>query len=302
MLRCQICGDISTPSFSGDASHLQPIVTADHVSWCIDYASFRAGCDYVSLGSYRTAYGLSSLVTVSGGSWLNFGSVSRTFDVSLVSPEDGSGGAGRIGSQTVSYERLFYGSDGSTQSEAGPTTTTWRFADASFALCLAFSADSSGSGGVSIIDVSAESASLVRVVKPHNDAACDYVSSAVGLSGPSLPLDLTSSSSDSVTHEFDYASWLLESPFADGLPVSLPSAPTLQIDDAVFSAAVEANRTLDVSDAFSLHLALDEMVEGGRLCGLRSQWDVSLSIATSVAGESRSPTVVLLTPQLFFHS
>lgn len=312
MIRCCICGDASTPPPAAtDASHMQPMATDGHVSWCVDYGSFRDGCGYAGPASYTTAYASAAPIEASGGRWLRFSRVARSFDVSLVSPAaaaDGSGGGeGRIGARAVSYERLLYGSDGSSRSEAGATTTTWRFADSSFALVLGFSADSSGTAGAAcVVDVSAgPPAAVVRVVKPRNDAACDYVAASLGPSGPSAPAGLTSSSADSVTYEFDYAAPATTggaaAPFPSSLPVVLPSAPTLRVDDAVFSAAVEANRTLDVSDAVSLRAALDAMVEAGALRGLRSEVDVSLSIATSVAGEARSPTVVALTPQLFFH-
>jgi hypothetical protein len=252
----------------------------DCVSWCADYAAFRAGCAYVGPG-YSAGYAAAAPVGVSGER-LRFGPVVRTYDVSLHSPPlragAGAGEGGRIGARPVGYTRLLYGDDAATARAPGEATGAWWFADASFALTLGFSADGP------TVDVSADPAPI-GVVKPRNDAACDDVQVRADAS---FAGGLHAASPDTVYAEIDYAA-------AAALSLArAPAAPTLLVDDAVFTACVDEHALGPIGSTAELRAELDGMVAREELCGLRGP-PVPFTIGCAVAGEAREPIALALT-------
>ena len=191
----------------------------------------------------------------------------------------------RIGARPVAYTRLLYGDDAATARAPGEATGAWWFADASFALTLGFSADGP------TVDVSAEPAPI-GVVKPRNDAACDDVQVRADAS---FAGGLHAASPDTVYAEIDYAA------AAAGALSLAPAAPTLLVDDAVFTACVDEHALGPIGSTAELRAELDGMVAREELCGLRGP-PVPFTIGCAVAGEARAPIALALTPQIFLHS
>lgn len=127
----------------------------------------------------------------------------------------GSGTESKIGDNVVSYDRVMLGEDAATsitgsaseRTSASATTTTWSFVDSSFSMSVNWAASQANTTTVTSTDFSyvngpvgvdydgwnywgsntifvyADAGSNIRVTKPYNDAAADFIQIGMDPSG-----------------------------------------------------------------------------------------------------------------------
>lgn len=297
--------------------------TSNYVAWCIRSDAFVDRCHYAAPGAYTTdmsatvGFSLGESASshasdVSRGSMrVHVDDVSRGFSLPLTNANDASDSLARIGARPVSYERLFYTSDSlqqntSNDAHAGTDAGAWAFVDSSANVTFRWSAD----GSHSYITTSMDPC-ILRVQKARNDAACDYIRGgpASDVSSAALPPGLSTSAADTLVAQFDYAETFADETLTRTECAVHGTAVAVTMDDSVFTACVTEMMATHgsigpVTTTTDLRSALQTLISGGYMRGLRSVADVSIPCHVVLSGTdyTAEAPVLHVTPQLFFHA
>jgi len=204
---------VQTVEIDRTGSMLIAMQTNDYVKWFISKQDFIARCSLVALGSDVSStifhFDTSGAITEVINPILKFSNLTYDFVVPTISPQIQYGSIvtdpsyiGTVGDLDVSYERLLFGSDGTTPATASSTTTTWSFNQNDITIGVSWNVNDSSMINIAAISYSN---SNINVTKAYNDAAADFIQ--IKMSGDAFdPHNQNTTSSDIVSASVDYGS------------------------------------------------------------------------------------------------
>lgn len=262
---------------------------SNRVVWCVSGGAFSEQCTFHSANDYRVA---AWTVTPVDPPCVSFDEHVSTVYLDL--------SGDMLGNRAITFVEHIYGNDASNQPIHESTKTdikNWTFVDSSFAATLRWTGD----GSSNRVRIRMDENALVRVQKPHNDAACDNIqivcdTSAVGVD----TLGIDSSSPDVVIASFDYAKKFNSSSQSSILVGQNTSSHVLSINDASFTASIH-NMTDHsmITDTSSLREQINALISEGEFVGF-SMGNTSLRCNASLSEVDISFEKVLAMYFIFF--
>ena len=205
---------------------------------------------------------------------------------------------GYVGDVSVNYQRLHYGSDGSTPvNNVDARSTMWSLVDSSMVLTVNWAA--TDTDGSNVVSVTAHAGTLLRVTKPYNDAAVDFIQ--VKLHNDEFePHGRTNSSADIVSASIDYGEKFNE--VTGGSIRFTAGLPTLTVDDVTLTRGLQQAFMSDgtsrpITDTASLRSIVKESIEKRQIHGFQASGGIPASFTSTIAGQNNAGNVITSTLQ-----
>ena len=251
------------------------------------------------------------LMTDASAAVLRVAAQTKTYTIPLHSPTVNYGTPddlslasriGYVGDVSVNYQRLHYGSDGSTPvHNIDARSTMWSFVDSSMVLTVDWGAvDLDGSN---VVSVTAHAGTQLRATKPYNDAAVDFIQLKIH-NDEFQPHGRTNSNADIVSTSIDYGQKFNE--ITGGTIRFTAGLPTLTVDDVALTRGLQQafmsdGKSRPITDTASLQSIVKESIEKRQIHGFQASSGIPATFTSTIGGQSNSGNDVTasLQPMIF---